>query len=979
MIRILLWIAILGFSAELSAIGLGRLVVNSALNEPFDAEISISSVEADVLETLKVSLASQSDFNRADIYPDPILRALTFEVVEGEAGPWIRVLSDQSIRVPFLHFLVAIEWSGGKIIREYTALLDPPGYHTVAGKPIDPPEIVIDKRVLRPGETYSPVRGGETLMGIAADIDAGQSTSIYQRMFALIHANPEAFIRGNMNLLREGASLKIPSTKSMSRISRILAKEEYSRQLSEWIAYHDGVEEGGARSGQRLWVSFLAEEKEKDVDKGAPAKQVSGEAEKPVEVDKEIAASEPTTSLGSDETLTEPVAGLPKAGATGNYVLRIVQPERDSGTQKLTGTVSIDDTSPGIRVKTEQVSAAGEIGEKLVLLEESLASKELENEKLLRQITLLAEQIEKSARLIAIQDEALALAQQQASGQAQVPGSGSKLDSSGNQIDSEAGAQGSEEPELPVKEAPAQVAPDPSVSTSGTDQTTSSSVAVDTKQPQSSVGKVALNQDDATEAKAPVPDQPAVAHLDSKSSVGKSGEGSEITGTKASEPAAEVTPVKQTGDQTPVSLADKEKNWWDMSALLERPGLMIEQLGLGKFMPQGGRQMVIYGAGLVLFLGLVILIIRRRRNAEDDFEEDFEDDFDDEPGDSSVDDPVSANLGAPVSAAIPESSVAPPVVQEEIQAEPAMSIGSGFVTEAETAQGVAVQSDEVDPIAEAEIYLAYGRNDQAEQVLTDAIRGSPDRLELKLKLLEVFQAQGNVEGFTSMAEMLGTQIDHGSPEWAQIVRMARDVAPDNAKLQDDTIADSAIEAPEDPVAQGGLQEIAFDTVSDGGVEAAEVTAPQDELQEIAFDTVSEDGVEAAEVSAPQDELPDLEFDLSEPEETPKPEPTEPEDVEESPAADPIDDGIEFILEPEGELPQAQASEAVLQDGPTEVDSLEQESDSDVGTRLDLARAYIEMGDAAAARTLLDEVKQIGTPGQREEAEALIANLLEDTD
>ena len=975
MIRILLWIAILGFSTELSAIGLGRLVVNSALNEPFDAEISISSVEADVLETLKVSLASQSDFNRADIYPDPILRALTFEVVEGEAGPWIRVLSDQSIRVPFLHFLVAIEWSGGKIIREYTALLDPPGYHTVAGKPIEPPEIVIDKRVLRPGETYSPVRGGETLMGIAADIDAGQSTSIYQRMFALIHANPEAFIRGNMNLLREGASLKIPSTKSMSRISRILAKEEYSRQLSEWIAYHDGVEEGGARSGQRLWVSFLAEEKEKDVDKGAPAKQVSGEAEKPVEVDKEIAASEPTTSLGSDETLTEPVAGLPKAGGTGNYVLRIVQPERDSGTQKLTGTVSIDDTSPGISVKSEQVSAAGEIGEKLVLLEESLASKELENEKLLRQITLLAEQIEKSARLIAIQDEALALAQQQASGQAQVPGSGSKLDSSGNQTDSEAGAQGSEEPELPVKEAPAQVAPDPSVSTSGTDQTTSSSVAVDTKQPQSSVEKVALNQDDATEAKAPVPDQPAVAHLDSKSSVGKSGEGSEITGTKASEPAAEVTPVKQTGDQTPVSLADKEKNWWDMSALLERPGLMIEQLGLGKFMPQSGRQMVIYGAGLVLFLGLVILIIRRRRNAEDDFEEDF----DDEPGDSSVDDPVSANLGAPVSAAIPESSVAPPVVQEEIQAEPAMSIGSGFVTEAETAQGVAVQSDEVDPIAEAEIYLAYGRNDQAEQVLTDAIRGSPDRLELKVKLLEVFQAQGNVEGFTSMAEMLGTQIDHGSPEWAQIVRMARDVAPDNAKLQDDTIADSAIEAPEDPVAQGGLQEIAFDTVSDGGVEAAEVPAPQDELQEIAFDTVSEDGVEAAEVSAPQDELPDLEFDLSEPEETPKPEPTEPEDVEESPAADPIDDGIEFILEPEGELPQAQASEAVLQDGPTEVDSLEQESDSDVGTRLDLARAYIEMGDAAAARTLLDEVKQIGTPGQREEAEALIANLLEDTD
>jgi pilus assembly protein FimV len=308
-----------------------------------------------------------------------------------------------------------------------------------------------------------------------------------------------------------------------------------------------------------------------------------------------------------------------------------------------------------------------------------------------------------------------------------------------------------------------------------------------------------------------------------------------------------------------------------------------------------------------------------------------------------------------------------------------MSIGSGFVTEAETAQGVSVQSDEVDPIAESEIYLAYGRNDQAEQVLTDAIRGSPDRLELKIKLLEVFQAQGNVEGFTSMAEMLGTQIDHGSAEWAQIVRMAREVAPDNAKLQDDTIADSAPETPGDSATQSEVQEITFDTISDGGTPAAKDTVPQDEIQEIAFDPVSEGGGEVAEESAPQDELQDIEFDLSEPEETPKPEPNQSEDLEETPAADPIDDGIEFILEPEGELSQAQESETVLEDEPTDMDSLEQASDTDVGTRLDLARAYIEMGDAAAARTLLEEVKQLGTPSEREEAESLMANLLADTD
>ena len=959
MIRTLLWIVILGFSADLSAIGLGRLVVNSALNEQFDAEISISSIEADVLKALKIGLASQSDFKRAGIIADPVLRGLTFDVVEGETGPWIRVLSNEPIRVPFLHFLVAIEWSGGKIIREYTALLDPPGYHTVAGQPIEPPRAVIDKQVLRPGETYGPVRSGETLMGIAADIEAGKSTSIYQRMFALIHANPEAFIRGNMNLLREGASLKIPSTKSMHRISKILAKEEYSRQLSEWIAYHDDVEEGVAKSGERLWVSFLAGEKETEIDDETLAKQASEEAEKTVETEKEVTAAEPTVSIEIDETSTEPVAGLPKASVTGNYVLRIVQPERESETSRLAQTVSIDDSSSGVSIKADQVSSPEGLGEKLVLLEESLASKELENEKLLRQITLLAEQIEKSARLIAIQDEALALVQQQASGQAQTGSSDSKLDSSGQEIDSKSGTQASDEAELPAKEASSQGASEQAVTTPSVDQATSSTADVDTKQSDGTGKKSDSNQGSATEAKAPVPDQTVVANLDSESSIEKADEGPESVATNASEPAAEVTTVKQPRDQIPISLAEKERNWWD----------------LGKFVPQARGPMVTYGAGLALLLGLLLLVMRRRRISEDD----FEDDFDDELDHSAADDSGSANLERSESVAMPESSVVPPDTYEEIEAQPAMSIGSGFVTEAETAQGVSVQSDEVDPIAESEIYLAYGRNDQAEQVLTDAIRGSPDRLELKIKLLEVFQAQGNVEGFTSMAEMLGTQIDHGSAEWAQIVRMAREVAPDNAKLQDDTIADSAPETPGDSATQGEVQEITFDTISDGGTPAAKDTVPQDEIQEIAFDPVSEGGAEVAEESAPQDELQDIEFDLSEPEETPKPEPNQSENLEETPAADPIDDGIEFILEPEGELSQAQESETVLQDEPTDMDSLEQASDTDVGTRLDLARAYIEMGDAAAARTLLEEVKQLGTPSEREEAESLMANLLADTD
>ena len=243
-------------TSNAQAIGLGRIVVNSALNQPLDAEISIASIESNVLESLEIRLATDSDFRRANISIEPVVKLLQFNVINGETGPWIHLTTDGPVRTPFLHFLAAIEWSGGKIIREYTALLDPPGYDTVAGQSIALPSTT-DQRVIQPGDTYEPVRSGETLMGIATSIDVDKSVTIYQRMFALMHINSEAFIRGNMNLLREGATLIIPSADMMAGISRILAREEYTRQLSDWIDYHQGIAQGRSQSGERLWVSLI--------------------------------------------------------------------------------------------------------------------------------------------------------------------------------------------------------------------------------------------------------------------------------------------------------------------------------------------------------------------------------------------------------------------------------------------------------------------------------------------------------------------------------------------------------------------------------------------------------------------------------------------------------------------------------------------------------------------------------------------------
>ena len=101
-------------TSNVQAIGLGRIVVNSALNQPFDAEISIASIEDDVLESLEIKLATDSDFRRANIPIEPVVKSLQFNVINGETGPWIRVSTDNPVRIPFLHFLAAIGWSGGK-------------------------------------------------------------------------------------------------------------------------------------------------------------------------------------------------------------------------------------------------------------------------------------------------------------------------------------------------------------------------------------------------------------------------------------------------------------------------------------------------------------------------------------------------------------------------------------------------------------------------------------------------------------------------------------------------------------------------------------------------------------------------------------------------------------------------------------------------------------------------------------------------
>ena len=139
------------------ALGLGALTTNSSLNEPFDAKIQLLNTNLEELETLTVSLAGVEQFKSAGIERPFLLSSLEFVVVEDGSGHYLHITSQESIKEPFLNFLLEVNWAKGRLIREYTALLDPPVFDTntrvvdttepavttpVAKKPVKDPAIV---------------------------------------------------------------------------------------------------------------------------------------------------------------------------------------------------------------------------------------------------------------------------------------------------------------------------------------------------------------------------------------------------------------------------------------------------------------------------------------------------------------------------------------------------------------------------------------------------------------------------------------------------------------------------------------------------------------------------------------------------------------------------------------------------------------------------------------------------------------------
>ncbi|SHE90075.1 pilus assembly protein FimV [Microbulbifer donghaiensis] len=286
-------VSALGGNAAL-ALGLGEIKLNSTLNQPLNAEINLLQTRGLGDNEIKVRLASPEDFERAGVDRSYLLTELRFEVDYSGPQPVVRVSSREPIREPFLNFLLETRWPSGRLLREYTLLMDLPAFSTStaqapvraaererqqvlretpvqrpvqrpAVRPVEPAPVAEPQReemreqqpaseqAVEPVEfrsqapaaasesavsggsrVYGPVSANQTLWEIALQNRVSREFSVQQTMLAIQRLNPEAFINNNINLLKKGAVLRLPNAEDVRSLTLSEAISEVATQNDSW-------------------------------------------------------------------------------------------------------------------------------------------------------------------------------------------------------------------------------------------------------------------------------------------------------------------------------------------------------------------------------------------------------------------------------------------------------------------------------------------------------------------------------------------------------------------------------------------------------------------------------------------------------------------------------------------------------------------------------------------------------------------------
>ncbi len=260
------------------AAGLGKLTVLSGIGQPLRAELDIGATREE-LGGMSARLAPQDVFKQAGVDFASVLLDLRFAVEKRPGGQSIvKVSSVKPINEPFLDFLVELNWPAGRLVREYTFLLDPPEMRaaqssrsvadariveTVRGggsagesrpaplrtAPRNAPESKVasepGRRMESPGVHV--VKSGETLRQIAAE-NKYDGVSLEQMLIGLFQSNPDAFVAENVNRLKAGAILNVPEQSAVESVSPAEARKIYVAHARDWNAYRQKLAASTAKT-----------------------------------------------------------------------------------------------------------------------------------------------------------------------------------------------------------------------------------------------------------------------------------------------------------------------------------------------------------------------------------------------------------------------------------------------------------------------------------------------------------------------------------------------------------------------------------------------------------------------------------------------------------------------------------------------------------------------------------------------------------
>lgn len=345
-----------------SAAGLGKMTVMSGLGEPLSAEIEIAASKEE-LSSLSARIAPSEIYAEQSIERAASLSSVRVELTKRSDGTSVLKLSSpQPVNDPFLDMLIQVDWPTGRLLREYTALLDPPGYGdraaasaqeaAVDGKQLPtvaaPTKKNAAKSVSRavsapktePSEetadTYVTKRG-DTLRNVARQMQVDDVT-LEQMLVGLFQANRSAFVADNMNQLKVGQIMRKPREEELRAISPQDALQEVRIHTSNWNAYRSDVAQAVAQS------------------QGAPAE------------------SQPQSSGGKITAQAEDKAAPPPAGPRD--VVKLSKSEA-TGAQKTaaagTGSGAADDKLRALEEEsTSQDKAIAEVNERIAFFEKQI-------------------------------------------------------------------------------------------------------------------------------------------------------------------------------------------------------------------------------------------------------------------------------------------------------------------------------------------------------------------------------------------------------------------------------------------------------------------------------------------------------------------------------------------------------------------------------------------------------------------------------